>query len=91
MSAAGSTRRVQKVLQSTRYTQLTCQELKELTDQPLEGVDVQVDGDNLLHWKVKLDGPEGSPYVGGKFTVDVVFGTDFPFKAPTVSCKATWS
>jgi len=31
-----------------------------------------------------IDGPEGTPYDGGIFTIDIVFPPEYPFKAPKV-------
>lgn len=43
------------------------------------------DETDLLHWRVVVVGPEGSPYDGGVFTVRVEFPRDYPFKAPRVA------
>lgn len=34
-----------------------------------------------------LSGPEGTPYNGGKFNVEVDFSDGYPFKAPKVAFK----
>ena len=31
-----------------------------------------------------IDGPEGTPYDGGIFTIDIIFPPEYPFKAPKV-------
>uniref|UniRef100_A0A453PFL5 UBC core domain-containing protein n=1 Tax=Aegilops tauschii subsp. strangulata TaxID=200361 RepID=A0A453PFL5_AEGTS len=34
---------------------------------------------DLFHWEVVIDGPDGSPYAGGTFPVDVAYPKDYPF------------
>ena len=46
---------------------------------------VRVVDDDLLHWHATVAGPVGSPYEGGRFTFNVEFGPDYPFKPPRVS------
>ena len=38
--------------------------------------------ENLYHWEVLIEGPQGSPYEGFKFSLDVDFPEQFPFKFP---------
>ena len=42
---------------------------------------------DLLHWEVVIDGPDGRPYAGGTFPVDVDFVADYPFKPPKITFK----
>ncbi|KAJ6115574.1 hypothetical protein N7523_005991 [Penicillium sp. IBT 18751x] len=61
-------------------------ELAELVESPPAGISVElVDESNLYEWKVRMDGPEGSPYQGGKFALKLSLPTEYPFKPPTVS------
>ena len=41
-----------------------------------------VDDANLLHWVGKIKGPDGSPYDGGVFKIDIVLPGDYPFVPP---------
>ena len=39
-------------------------------------------GDNLNEWKVIMNGPENSPYEGGKFEIKITLPADYPHKPP---------
>ena len=52
----------------------------------MEGVTIEV-GDDLFVWKLIIQGPEGTPFVGGRFIVNVDFSDNYPFKAPKVLFK----
>ncbi|CAO1941954.1 unnamed protein product [Urochloa humidicola] len=42
---------------------------------------------DLLHWEVVIDGPDGSPFAGGTFPVDVDFVGHYPFQHPKITFK----
>lgn len=71
------------------------QEFKDLIDSPMEGVSIQTKTeDDVTVWHAVVDGPviilsdqylqKDSPYEGGKFTVEIDFTDNYPFKSPKV-------
>jgi len=60
-------------------------ELKDLRDQPVEGLTVELHDDNMLDWRCKIKADPSSPYKGGTFTFKLEFPSNYPFKAPTVT------
>ncbi|CAF1686231.1 unnamed protein product, partial [Adineta ricciae] len=37
---------------------------------------------DITHWTGYIDGPEDTPYAGGRFHLSIYFSDTFPFKAP---------
>ncbi len=50
-------------------------------------LDEKQDVIDIKQWAAMLIGPEGTPYAGGVFALDIVFPDNFPFKPPTISFK----
>ena len=46
-------------------------------------------GDDMYKWKVQLQGPEGTAYATGNFTLIIEIPTDYPFKPPTCTFETT--
>lgn len=57
-------------------------EMRKLNKQPLEGIRVNVDQENLSVITAEIDGPEGTPFEGGIFQCKIVLGEEFPSKPP---------
>jgi ubiquitin-conjugating enzyme E2 D/E len=60
------------------------QELKEIQENPVSNCSAGPVEDNLMHWKATIFGPEGTPYYGGVFYLDVKFSPEHPFKPPKI-------
>ena len=41
-------------------------------------------GDDLFVWNLIIEGPEGTPFMGGRFEVKVDFSDNYPFKPPKI-------
>lgn len=39
---------------------------------------------NIFHWKAVIKGPEGTPYHGGAYKLDITLPADYPFKPPKI-------
>ncbi|KND03792.1 uncharacterized protein SPPG_01248 [Spizellomyces punctatus DAOM BR117] len=57
-------------------------EIRQVQSDKTANVYVQVVGDNLCRLKGMIAGPQGSPYEGGQFLVDIELPDDYPFKPP---------
>lgn len=53
-------------------------ELEKLNENPIDGVSVGPDGDDMLVWLGSIDGPEGTPYEGGTFEFRIDIPKTYP-------------
>ena len=60
------------------------QELNVLKRKPIPGCSVEVEEDNILSWRITLDGPPSTPYANGTFHLAFTFTEQYPFKAPSI-------
>ena len=47
-----------------------------------DGIKLDLVGDEIVNWNVHIPGPANSPYDGGRFTVNIDFRDNYPFKCP---------
>lgn len=61
-------------------------DLKELEDcqVPLVGVSARPLSNSLYTWHANLRGPEGTPFEGGVFHLEITFPQDYPVSPPTI-------
>lgn len=60
------------------------QEITELQSNPVTNCSAGPAKSDITHWKATIFGPEGTPYHGGVFNLDVKFPSDYPFKPPKI-------
>jgi len=59
-------------------------ELANIIKNPPSNCSAQMVNDNYFHWKAQIFGPEGTPYYGGIFNLEINFPTEYPFKPPKI-------
>jgi ubiquitin-conjugating enzyme E2 D len=57
-------------------------ELEDLIKCPPTNCSAGTIDNDLYHWRATIIGPEGTPYYGGVFDLDIYFPANYPFKAP---------
>ncbi|KAF8841473.1 UBC-like protein [Paxillus ammoniavirescens] len=60
-------------------------EIADAKKEDLGAITLAPTQDSLYHWKGAIPGPQGSPYDGGVFDVDIQLAPDYPFSAPKVT------
>lgn len=59
-------------------------ETQRLISDPVQGITAVPHEDNLRYFDVQLAGPEGTPYEGGVFHLELFLPEDYPMAAPRV-------
>ncbi|KAJ3105035.1 hypothetical protein HDU97_008643 [Phlyctochytrium planicorne] len=55
--------------------------------QPDSPIKVEMVNDSLFHLIGRFKGPDGTPYEGGWFEVDIQITPEYPFKPPKMKCR----
>ena len=67
---------------AARQQKRLSKEMNDMKNDPIPGVTIDLVNDQITNWNVHIEGPADSPYAGGKFTVNVDFSDNYPFKCP---------
>ena len=59
-------------------------ELADIKKNPNTNCTAYSYNNNINHWKAQIYGPEGTPYYGGIFHLDILFPSEYPFKPPKI-------
>lgn len=54
-------------------------EISDVKKEDLGAITLAPTQDSLYRWKGTIPGPQGSPYEGGVFNVDIQLGADYPY------------
>jgi len=67
---------------SPQVLQAVSRQLRKLIQEPLEGIHVVVNEEDISDIQADIQGPEDTPYVGGLFRCKLVLSNDFPNTPP---------
>jgi ubiquitin-conjugating enzyme E2 R len=58
---------------------------KKILGEPVEGIFIELNEENLFEWKVWIEGPKDTFYEGGIFQLLMKFPNDYPMSPPVVT------
>ena len=61
---------------------ILAKEVQNLKQEPLEGVQIILDDKDITSVEAIIEGPEDTPYFGGRFRVKLSIVKDFPASPP---------
>jgi len=69
---------------STASSKLLQNQFKKIQSEPVEGIAVELNNDNLFEWRVFIEGPKDTFYENGIFQLLMKFPNDYPMSPPVV-------
>lgn len=70
---------------STASSKLLQNQFKKIQSEPVEGIAVELNSDNLYEWRVFIEGPKDTFYENGVFQLLMKFPVDYPMVPPVVT------
>lgn len=67
---------------SPHIVRKVCSEFKQLQKDPIAGIDVVIDEQNVSQLVCTIEGPQGTPFADGVFKVKICLTKDFPSQPP---------
>ncbi len=61
---------------------ILAKEVQSLKQEPLEGIHILLDDKDITSVEAVIEGPQDTPYFGGRFRVKLTIGKDFPQAPP---------
>ncbi len=62
-------------------------ELAELAANDVPNINAKPISDDNIKWSGSIIGPEGTPYAGGIFNLEITLPSDYPYKPPIIKMK----
>ena len=62
-------------------------ELNVFNSDPPDGITAGLDDEDLQSWSASIAGPDGSPYAGGTFFLQILYPWNYPHQPPTIKFK----
>lgn len=75
-----------EILNGPAYERLQL-ELNNIKNESPEGIAITIKDDDLFRWRVFFQGPEGTPYEGGNFSLKLYFPSGYPDYPPLLCFK----
>jgi len=69
---------------TTASSKLLQNQFKKIQSDPVEGIFVELNNDNLFEWRVFIEGPKDTFYETGIFQLLMKFPNDYPMSPPVV-------